>query len=44
MNLKKDYSDIKWKENGKLKTVEELYEEAKELIVDELDCMRSELY
>lgn len=33
--------DIK-KENGKLKTVEELYEEAKELIVDELDTMSTE--
>lgn len=30
------------KENGKLKTVDELYEEAKELIVDELDCMSSD--
>lgn len=29
-------------ENGKLKTVEELYDEAKELIVDELDCMSTE--
>ena len=33
--------DIK-NENGKLKTVEELYDEAKELIVDELDTMRTE--
>ena len=30
------------KENGKLKTVEELYEEAKEMIVDELDNMDSD--
>lgn len=30
------------KENGKLKTVEELYDEAKELIVDELDTMSNE--
>lgn len=29
-------------ENGKLKTVEELYDEAKELIVDELDSMSNE--
>lgn len=29
-------------ENGKLKTLEELYEEAKELIVDELDTMNTE--
>ena len=33
--------DIK-NENGKLKTVDELYEEAKELIVEELDSMSEE--
>lgn len=30
------------KENGKLKTTEELYDEVKEMIVDELDCMNTD--
>ena len=29
-------------ENGTLKTLDELYDEAKEMIVDALDCMRDE--